>query len=313
MKTEWYLTFHGGADRGDRNNLHVYDLDGRHLRKALDRDSLPPTVELRELRGFTFGPDGDLYVANSFREHSQILRFKGKLDRRHDHDFREVFVNADATTNPGLSHPFNLVFDSAGDLCVTSQNTSLVLRYHGPHSHQPGSPMPLPPALAATAAHFAPGTFCPAATQVSDGLHVVREALFDHGILYVVDRDADQVKRFDAATGDYLGPIEAHGAIDKPIHLALHRSTLFIGNRGNESVVRCDLLTGKVSPFIAPKAGGLRNPAGLAIGPDGFFYVASRGSHQILRYRLDDGLPAPRPFIDNLEDEPEFLELITRD
>jgi sugar lactone lactonase YvrE len=52
----------------------------------------------------------------------------------------------------------------------------------------------------------------------------------------------------------------------------------------------------------------LKNPAGLAFGNDGFFYVASRGSRQILRYRLEDGRPDKHPFIDALADDPEFIE-----
>jgi hypothetical protein len=54
----------------------------------------------------------------------------------------------------------------------------------------------------------------------------------------------------------------------------------------------------------------LENPSGLAFGDDGYFYVASRGSRQILRYRLSDGVPDLKPFIDQLDDEPEFMERV---
>lgn len=312
---EWYISFHGGAGAGDLNNLHVYSSDGKKLRKALDRDHLPAEVDLRELRGFTFGPDGDLYVANAYKEASQILRFKGKLDDHAQHRLREVFVTADATHNPGLSHPFSVTFDTHGDLFVTSQNTSLVLRYHGPQSKagRPGAPMPLPSALAdLPGAKFSPGTFCAAAAQVVHGLQVVREAAFAGGRLYVVDRDADAVKKFDPKTGAYLGEIIAKELIDKPIQIAAHGGVLYIGNRGNESVVQCDLASERVTTFIQPKAGGLRNPAGLALGHDGYLYVASRTAHEILRFRCADGRPDERPFIDYLDDEPAFVELIER-
>ena len=43
-----------------------------------------------------------------------------------------------------------------------------------------------------------------------------------------------------------------------------------------------------------------------------YLYVASRSSRQILCYRLEDGVPDPRPFIDNLQDEPHFIEPVTR-
>lgn len=312
MKLEWYLTFHGGEGRSDLNSIHVYSATGKKLRKALDRASLPADVELRELRGHTFGPDGSLYVANAYRDFSEILRFHGTIDSRGKHAFRDVFVQSDPIRNPGLSHPFSVVFDPRGDLYVTSQNTSLTLRYHGPNSTtgKPGAPMPLPPFLAQMKdATFHPGTFCAAsAKNVPHGLKVVREALFSRGCLYVVDRDADCVRKYDPTTGADRGAITARDLIDKPIHLAVSGDVLYIGNRGNESVVKCDLRAGKVTPFIQPKAGGLNNPSGLAFGDDGYFYVGSRGSHQILRYRITDGRPDRRPFIDNLDDEPQFIE-----
>ena len=313
MKKEWYLTFHGGAASSDLNNIHVFSAGGEKLRKALDTDSLPRGLELRELRGFAFGPDGNLYVVNAFQNYSQIICFDGMLDKHKQHDFRGVFVKQDAGDNRGLDHPFNVVFDSAGDLYVTSQNTSVVLRYHGPNSENTlrGKPMPLPGALDGMT-NIYPGTFCASATEVTNGLKVVREALFTHGLLYVADRDADCVRKYDPATAAYRGEILARGLIDKPIHLAVSGDALFIGNRGNESVVKCDLRTEKVMPFVSPRTGGLKNPSGLAFGNDGYLYVASRGSGQILRYRLSHGEPDRKPFIDDLQDEPEFIELVSR-
>ena len=315
MNREWYLTFHGGEGRSDLNSIHVYSAKGRKLRKALDRASLPANVELRELRGHTFGPDGSLYVANAFKDYSEILRFHGPLDSREKHAFRDVFVQSDLIHNPGLSHPFNIVFDAHGDLYVTSQNTSLTLRYHGPSSTtgRPGAPMPLPSSLAqAKGRKFKPGTFCASALEVPHGLKVVREAIFARGRLYVADRDGDCVRKYDPGTGAYIGAIAAPDLIDKPIHLAVRDEVLYIGNRGNESVVKCDLRSENVTPFIHPKAGGLNNPSGLAFGDDGYFYVASRGSRQVLRFRLSDGLPDRRPFIDQLDDEPQFIEPVDR-
>jgi hypothetical protein len=297
------------------NNIHVYSEQGRKLRKALDRSSLDPKVELRELRAHTFGPDGNLYVANAFKEYSEVLRFHGPLDKRGRHSFRDVFVQSDAVRNPGLSHPFGIAFDARGDLYVTSQNTSLTLRYFGPNSTtgQPGEPMPLPLSLAQIRDRkFHPGTFCASAREVPHGLQVVREAVFARGLLYVVDRDADCVRKYDHDTGADLGAIVAKGMIDKPIHLVARGDELYIGNRGNESVVKCDLRTDHVTPFIHPQAGGLKNPAGLSFGDDGYFYVASRGSRQILRYRAADGWPDRRPFIDELEDEPQFIEPVVQ-
>lgn len=88
----------------------------------------------------------------------------------------------------------------------------------------------------------------------------------------------------------------------------MNGDVLYIGNRGNESVVQCNLRSEQVTPFIRSQAGGLINPSGLAVGGDGSFYVASRGTRQVLRYRMSDGRADRHPFIDDLEDEPEFIE-----
>lgn len=315
MTKEWYISFHGGDEPTTLNNIHVYSTDGKWLRKALNKDSLPKTVELRELRGFTIGPDRNLYVVNAFKDYSQILRFRGALNKQDQHDFSDVFVQHDATSNPGLVHPFNAAFDPQGNLCVTSQETSVALRYHGPKSRDatPGSPMEFPSALRGMpTGGLYPGTFCASAKQEPRGLVVVREAVFIAGLLYVADRDADCVKKYDPISGEHKGEIVAKGLIDKPIHLAVSGSDLYIGSRGNESVSKCNLQTGAVTPFIQPRAGGLKNPAGMAFGNDGFLHIASRGSRQVLRYRIDGALPDKKPFIDDLKDDPEFIELMSR-
>jgi sugar lactone lactonase YvrE len=109
-----------------------------------------------------------------------------------------------------------------------------------------------------------------------------------------------------------VGTIAAKGLIEKSIHLAIKDDMMYIGNKGNESVVRYHLQNQSVTPFIAPRSGGLKNPSGLAFDGSGYFYVASRGSRQILRYDLKSGAPDENPFIDELADDPEFIELICR-
>jgi hypothetical protein len=74
----WYITYHGGKsskqdhrDKGEPRearsrawiNIHVFELDGTPLGKALDSQTLPEDVDLRELRWFAFGLDGELYLA----------------------------------------------------------------------------------------------------------------------------------------------------------------------------------------------------------------------------------------------------------
>ena len=48
----------------------------------------------------------------------------------------------------------------------------------------------------------------------------------------------------------------------------------------------------------------------MTFGDDGFLYVASRNTREILRYDANDRQPSGKPFIKNLADNPEFLMLV---
>jgi hypothetical protein len=315
MPKEWYISFHGGEEKASLNNIHVYSNDGTELRKALNKKSLADGVNLRELRGFMFGPDGNLYVVNAYFEYSEVLKFRGALNKDGQHDFAEVFVKRHADTNPGIDHPFNAVFDSNGDLYVSSQNTNLVARYHGPAGREghPGLPMPFPQSLDLDV-HLPPGTFVPSAKLASNGVQEVRAAIFaPNGDLYVADRAAYCVRVYEASTGHFLrNLVSRDDQLDKPIHLLLSPDGLylFIGSGGNDSILRHDFSRNATSVFVAPKSGGLNGPAGMAFGDDGFLYVASRNSKEILRYDAKDGRPSSKPFIKDLADNPEFLMLV---
>jgi DNA-binding beta-propeller fold protein YncE len=310
----WYITFHGGDDAHEWNNIHTYDLNGNPLGKALDTHSLPDHVELRELRGFAFGPDGDLYVANAWQDASQVLRFTGTPDADGKHAFKGVFVEQHKA-NPGLAHPFDVVFGADGHLYVPSQDTNVVGRYFGPAANagEPGAPMPLPEALRdADPKHVLPGTFVPSHKHAPKGVRTVRRSVFGaDGDLYVVDRDAASVKRYHGGSGAFRREYR-HADLTKPIHAAFRPSdgALLVGSRDENAILSIDTGSGDVATLVEPGAGGLSAPAGLAFGPDGKLYVASRESRQILRFDAETGKPDSAPFIDGLEDFPEFIALV---
>ena len=312
----WYISFHGGDADGAWNNIHAFDLNGAALGKRLATDHLPDGIRLRELRGFAFGPDGDLYVANAYRNASQILRFEGSLDSKGRHRFRDVY-SAQHHDNPGLAHPFDVSFGPDGHLFVPSQDTNVVGRYFGPRGDgQSGRPMPYPAAFQ-TQSHKGgdhappPGTFVPSRHHEAHGLTAVRGLLFDaDGRLYVVDRDANRVNCHDGASGAWLRAFE-HPHMSKPVHLlapAPHR--LLVGSRDPSAIFEIDTASGQVSPLVRAGAGGLDGPAGMAIGPDKKLYVCSRESKQILRFDALSGAPDRAPFIDRLSDCPEFIRLV---
>ena len=97
-----------------------------------------------------------------------------------------------------------------------------------------------------------------------------------------------------------------------PVHLAFrtHDGALLAGSRDGNAIFAIDPETGAVTTLIEPGAGGLRAPAGMAFGPDGWLYVSSRETKQILRFDASTGKPDATPFIDDLQDFPEFISLV---
>lgn len=314
MAQRWYISFHGGEEPHAWNNIHVFDLAGQPLGKALATHALPHGLELREVRGFAFGPDGDLYVANAWRDASQVLRFGGEPGSDGRHPFREVYVERHHA-NPGLAHPFDVAFGPDGHLYVPSQDTNVVGRYYGPQAvnGEPGLPMAHPSALRDDdAKRLLPGTFVPPHDHHPHGIRAVRRAIFGpDGDLYVADRDANRIRRYHGVSGEHQRDYRHH-QLTTPVHLAFRPGdgALLAGSRDGHAVFAIDPATGDVSTLIEPGGGGLQAPAGLAFGPDGRLYVCSRETKQILGFDAETGAPDSKPFIDGLEDYPEFISLV---
>ncbi|MBD2296418.1 hypothetical protein H6G06_23780 [Anabaena sphaerica FACHB-251] len=119
----------------------------------------------------------------------------------------------------------------------------------------------------------------------------------------------DNVLRFDAATGNYLGEFitAALGGLKNPDTLLFGpdgngdgKSDLYVASGselGSSSILRFDGQTGNfIDVFIGDnpdtdedETGGLIRPYGVAYGLDGNFYVSSFFSDQILRYNGTTG------------------------
>ena len=313
----WLISFHGGAGQDGWNNLHAYGPAGEPLGKVLETSGLPGHIELRELRGFVFGPQGELYVTNAWQGGSHILRFARDVNARGRHDFIDVFVDHHPS-NPGLSHPFDVTFGPDGHLFVPSQDTNVVGRYFGPatESGTAGAPMPVPVAIRDLAIpDVLPGTFVPAKRHANHGLAAVRGSVFDtQGHLYVVDRDDNAVKAYDGQNGKHLHTYHDH-RLGAPIHLLPHPDgkRMLVGSRDRHAVISIDLDSGEMKDFIAPNQGGLHSPSGMALGADGMLYVASRDTRKVLRFDPETAVPDRKPFLDHLHDAPEFLRFSDQD
>jgi len=59
---------------------------------------------------------------------------------------------------------------------------------------------------------------------------------------------------------------------------------IYVADGSLDRVQRMDPASGQLTPFVAPGAGGLDRPAGLAFDSDGRLYVSSATTHQVMRY-----------------------------
>lgn len=65
---------------------------------------------------------------------------------------------------------------------------------------------------------------------------------------------------------------------------------LFVSAASANSVMRFEATTGSfLGNFVAPNAGGLGDPQGIAFGPDNHLYVASNSSNSVLRFNGQTG------------------------
>jgi sugar lactone lactonase YvrE len=173
--------------------------------------------------------------------------------------------------------------------------------------------MPRPPALREEDdKHPPPGTFVPSQEHVPSGVRTVRRAIFGpEGDLFVADRDADCVKRYHGQSGRLQREYQHHH-LSRPVHLLFRDAdgALLVGSRDQHAIFAIETNSGETTTLVEPGAGGLQAPAGMAFGPDGKLYVSSRETKQILRYDATSGEPDSAPFIDELEDFPEFIALV---
>lgn len=348
----WYITFHGGtqalstntapskqAKKSGVNTVHAYDDNGQLMTKHV----LPKSIDgvtLCELRGMIFGPDGDLYVVNSYWKYSQILHFKGAAKADGSHDFVGIFAAPPGAGPSSFSvdaivHPFNFTFDQDANWYISSQDTNVITRL----PPDPGTALMIAPYLSSAYpdSQLLAGTFVassngslPHAPRTTtnipppQGLEVllannagassgpsskvaksVRDLLFHQGMLYVADEPASAVKLYDGASGELLGQIADASLLAQPVHLFPIGDTLLIGSTGTTNLAPAVLQYDPATKTLANFITGIGSPAGIAQGADGCFYVAIRKDKSIAKY--DPHSQALTPFIPSLPDEPEFL------
>jgi len=277
LGANWLITTHSGGD--------VLRYDEHH--KSLTVLVAPGEGELERARGITLGPAGDLLVCSSSASNWGVLRY----------DLSGKFLNT-AAAGGGLQHPYECIIGPQGDLFVSGQDNSAVLRYDGKTGESKG-------------VFVQPG---------SGGLKTVRGIVFHpSGDLLVAGRDNDAVFRYDGATGQFKGEFipKKDGKLNRPIQLHYGPDgNLYVSSARNNSIERFDGQTGQyIDTFVKHKAGGLKRPSGFAWGPDGDLYVASRESNQILRYHGKSGKFKAVLLSQDQDErikEPEFILLLNQ-
>ena len=110
------------------------------------------------------------------------------------------------------------------------------------------------------------------------------------GDLLVASFQTDNVLRYDAETGAFLGVFASHALLDGPEDLVVGPDGHVYVTSRNNTILRFHGGTGAfLGTFVSANSGGLNQPAGLLFTGDTLL-VASRNTDQILRYNATTGL-----------------------
>ena len=271
----WMISFHGGDSKGASpiNTLASIQLGGS-----------PPS--LRELRAFTVGPDGNLYVVNAYKDNSMILQFGPASSW--PAPYLTTFVDSH------LDHPFDIVFGPKGNLYVSNQDNNHVNMFEGPSGANPGHHL---------------GDF-------AGGFNAVRGLAYDGTYVYIADEQGGASKTGAVCVYDSSGNSQNSIAAPDPIHLMYDgQRYLYIGC-GSANDVQVFDTQNPSQPAQSIFSGGA-NPAidgtsGIALPGDGNIYVASRKGQRILKYPLSTPTTAGAGsvFLGQLPDQPEFVGMV---
>ncbi len=320
----WWISYRGESRHGV-DNIGVFEDDGspRKMHPLL----LDPSSDAQPLhiaRGFALVGD-DLYIASAWRKDSHIA-----LYHRHGDTFRFKEVLATTEQVAAMVHPFDVELGDDGRIYVSSQDTNTVVSLVS-ETRKPA------PVAAHLRKHYPDGEFLPGTLVASSqgslpeygdrkpldvpsplGLkvvldqrgkprHSVRGIVVHRNHLYVADEAGDAVKVFNVQSGELLAHITGR-MLKAPVHLILHRETLYIGASGTGSILALDLASTPPSGELKARVvidGKLDAPSGFAVGPDGDLYVAERKRLRVRRFSSDGKKKGT--FINNLPDMPEFL------
>lgn len=137
---------------------------------------------------------------------------------------------------------------------------------------------------------------CVALTSLTLGLNI--QTSLAGGMLLASGFNSDQVHRYDAATGAYLGGLGPGGDLNGPLGVTVGPDgKLYVACEESNRILRYDRQTfAYIDTFIfddpgtpGDETGGLNGPTTAVFGPDGNVYVASFDNDSVRRYNGTTG------------------------
>jgi len=299
----WFITFHGGkypcktpSSPGGSYTGNINTLGGLILSG--------PLPQMEELRGSAVDSSGNLYIANANKSLSQILQFQPTKYGTYASSSTTPWATAD------LAHPFALQFDSAGNLYAVNQD-------------------PAPKANSPVVAWYdsngnSKGTFIPSTTAPTPGPALIepRGLAWDgNSTWYLADEKGNSDGSGKKGTGavyiyDNSGNYTNAISVNDPVHLQYAQTYLFIGSNSANTVYCYTPSSQKVTQLLPSNPGvTIKAVSGLAIPGDGYIYVNSRETFQVMQFQLNLSTTPPSAsngviFFDQLPDYPEFIRLL---
>jgi hypothetical protein len=242
-------------------------VEGSNTLTFLDHFVSPRSGGLSVANGSTFGPDGNLYVADGGT--NSILRYDGVTG-----EFKDMFVTSGSG---GLQRPFAPTFGPDGDLYVPSYGTGQVLRYDG-----------------------SSGAFL--GTVVSGLSQPLGLTFGPDGSLYIANRGTNEVLRYNTSGLSTFIPAGS-GGLSQPRKVVFGPDgNMYVASQGTKQVLRYNGVTGAfmdVFTTMPPIEAGT-GPMWLEFGTDGYLYVTARDSSSSLNVSILRFNAANGTFVDSL-------------